>query len=320
MTTNDDPRRKSADPGATAPEHASGLSAEVARMRERFAFNAAFDAQIQQTVASSSDLLRTAAELRSDASQETTTILTRVEEMLVTQDIQHRRLLAAVLAEIAETQFQAERLSAAVENLGGQARSLANRLTYLQMMVKTSMGERAGSPPTGSPHQETTTRPPGRSEHAAAEWPPLTTPPTRTGMGTDRLIPDIGMPFLSPGGAASRFSPGARQPMTVIFQQVPSAAVAHDLQRFVDGLPQVLSVSTREFTAGVLRLQLLIDRGLSADDFRGWNGARLAPLHALTDVIVLRLVNGTASSPANEHVAPRENESTTYAEPTTRPE
>ncbi|MDQ3044613.1 MAG: hypothetical protein M3R06_05610 [Chloroflexota bacterium] len=273
-------------------------------MRERFAFNAAFDAQIQQTVVSSTDLLRTAAELRSHATNETAGILARVEESLLSQDIRHKHLLAAILTEIAETQFQAERLSSVVDSLSGQARTLAHRLTYLQMLVATNMGDRTGPTATDSPDQEASS--PQGPGHTAPEGRSPMSYPFRTGMGTDRLMPDANMPLMNPVGASSRFSPGTRQPMTVIFQQVPSASVAHDLQRFVDGLPQVLSVSTREFTAGILRLQLLIDRNLGVEDFRYWDGAPLLPLHALNDVIVLRL-GGGGPPDASAHETPRDN-------------
>jgi hypothetical protein len=80
-------------------------------------------------------------------------------------------------------------------------------------------------------------------------------------------------------------------PMVIVAHGVPSAAGALSLQRFVASLPQVASVTAREFAGGVLRLDARARDRLLVDQFRGWEPSRrLEVLTEREDVVEFALV------------------------------
>jgi hypothetical protein len=79
-------------------------------------------------------------------------------------------------------------------------------------------------------------------------------------------------------------------PFAVIVHGVSSARAALSLQRFVASLPQVATVSAREFAGGVLRLDAQVQQRLQVDEFRRWQTDRLIqPLTELPDVVEFAL-------------------------------
>ncbi len=75
----------------------------------------------------------------------------------------------------------------------------------------------------------------------------------------------------------------------VLVQLVPDGTTALSLQRYVTELDPVLRITSQEYAAGELRMQTLVSRPLTIDDFRGWNNGSLELAHSLLDALVLRL-------------------------------
>lgn len=84
--------------------------------------------------------------------------------------------------------------------------------------------------------------------------------------------------------------PAERVSMLLLVQRVPDAATAAALQRFVVALPPVRRVTSREFAANELRLQLQLSRPLTFADLAGWTGGALEPAHVLPDALVVRFL------------------------------
>ena len=100
-------------------------------------------------------------------------------------------------------------------------------------------------------------------------------------------------PMTSPDSSHSPAKPpaDAPAPRTVLAHGVASADDAIALQRSVRALKGVLSVDAREFSDGVLRLSVVAERGLTADDAQGW-GYPLTVVRAQDDVLEVQLERG----------------------------
>jgi hypothetical protein len=79
----------------------------------------------------------------------------------------------------------------------------------------------------------------------------------------------------------------------ILVQSVPDGTTALSLQRYVSELDQVLRITSQEYAAGELRMQTLVSRPLTIEDFRRWSNGLLELAHALPDALVLRI--GSAS-------------------------
>jgi hypothetical protein len=79
----------------------------------------------------------------------------------------------------------------------------------------------------------------------------------------------------------------------ILVQSVPDGTTALSLQRYVSELDQVIRITSQEYAAGELRMQTLVSRPLTIEDFRRWNNGLLELAHSLPDALVLRL--GSAS-------------------------
>jgi hypothetical protein len=75
----------------------------------------------------------------------------------------------------------------------------------------------------------------------------------------------------------------------ILVQSVPDGTTALSLQRYISELDQVLRITSQEYAAGELRVQTLVSRPLTIDDFRDWNNGVLSLAHSLPDALVLRL-------------------------------
>jgi hypothetical protein len=82
-------------------------------------------------------------------------------------------------------------------------------------------------------------------------------------------------------------STGERQ-VAVVAHGMPSARSAKSLQRFIASLPHVTTVTAREFSGGVLRLDASVREPLLVEQFRGWEPSRpVALLTERADVVEL---------------------------------
>jgi hypothetical protein len=81
--------------------------------------------------------------------------------------------------------------------------------------------------------------------------------------------------------------------MLILVQSVPDGTTALSLQRYVSELDQVLRITSQEYAAGELRMQTLVSRPLTIEDFHRWGNGLLELVHSLPDALVLRL--GSAS-------------------------
>jgi hypothetical protein len=79
----------------------------------------------------------------------------------------------------------------------------------------------------------------------------------------------------------------------ILVQSVPDGTTALSLQRYVSELDQVLRITSQEYAAGELRMQTLVSRPLTIEDFHRWSNGLLELAHSLPDALVLRL--GSAS-------------------------
>jgi hypothetical protein len=98
------------------------------------------------------------------------------------------------------------------------------------------------------------------------------------------------VPFTrKPAEPASGGAETAPISMLILIQSVPDGTTALSLQRYVTQLDQVLRITSQEYAAGELRMQTLVSRPLTIDDFRGWTQAHIELAHTLPDALVLRL-------------------------------
>ena len=117
---------------------------------------------------------------------------------------------------------------------------------------------------------------------------------------SDRVEQALGEPALDDNWTESglRTDLRAEQSVALVVYGVSSARAALSLQRFVASLPQVASVSAREFFGGVLRLDARVQDRLEAAEFLAWGDAH--SIEALTerpDVLEL-VLREPAMSPA----------------------
>jgi hypothetical protein len=100
---------------------------------------------------------------------------------------------------------------------------------------------------------------------------------------SDRVAGALGEPALENSWTESALTAdlSTEQPVALVVHGVPSARAALSLQRFVASLPQVASVSAREFFGGVLRLDARVQDRLEAAQFLAWGDAH--SIEALTE-------------------------------------
>jgi hypothetical protein len=90
--------------------------------------------------------------------------------------------------------------------------------------------------------------------------------------------------------ARSGSGAGPIETYTLLLHGVPRAATALSLKRYLEQLDAVHTVEPREFAAGLLRMQLTVERDLVADDFRGWAEAQsVSTVHARPGFLELQL-------------------------------
>ncbi len=88
-----------------------------------------------------------------------------------------------------------------------------------------------------------------------------------------RVARALGEP-VSANGSVVPLDMSIQNPVAVVVHGVPSARTALSLQRFIASLPQVASVSAREFAGGILRLDARVQDRLRLDQLSGWEDPR----------------------------------------------
>ncbi|MBW3632473.1 MAG: hypothetical protein KY456_05525 [Chloroflexi bacterium] len=109
---------------------------------------------------------------------------------------------------------------------------------------------------------------------------------------SDRVVRALGEPSNHNSWSTIDMPPETRteQPLAVVVHGVPSARTALSLQRFIASLPQVATVSAREFVGGVLHLDARVQDRLQAEQFLTWaDPRRIEALTERPDVIELAL-------------------------------
>lgn len=116
------------------------------------------------------------------------------------------------------------------------------------------------------------------------------------GVITNRLgkqeaaAPTAPVPFSRKSAAPPAPQPEAAPiSMLILVQAVPDGTTALSLQRYVSELEPVLRITSQEYAAGELRMQTLVSRPLTNEDFRGWHNGSLELAHSMADALVLRL-------------------------------
>jgi hypothetical protein len=107
-----------------------------------------------------------------------------------------------------------------------------------------------------------------------------------------RVSRALGEPASDNGWSSRDMPPQSRaeQELALVVHGVPSARTALSLQRFVASLPQVTTVSAREFVGGVLHLDARVKDRLQAEQFLTWaDPRRIEALTERPDVIELAL-------------------------------
>lgn len=85
--------------------------------------------------------------------------------------------------------------------------------------------------------------------------------------------------------------------LTVIAHGISRAATAISLQRFLAGLDAVRDVDAREFSSGILRLQVAASAPLTAEAMSDWaDGGPISVLQAGGDVFEIEVHNGATAS------------------------
>ncbi|MGH2616583.1 MAG: hypothetical protein ACRDJC_15185 [Thermomicrobiales bacterium] len=106
---------------------------------------------------------------------------------------------------------------------------------------------------------------------------------------SQRVARALGAPATT-NGWTPPVEPRPEQPVAVVVHGVPSARTALSLQRFVATLPQVATVSAREFAGGVLRLDVRVQDRLRVEEFLDWGDRQpIQPLTEREDVIEFAL-------------------------------
>jgi hypothetical protein len=188
------------------------------------------------------------------------------------------------------------------EALAQQVRYLQERLAFYEgfdhliqenvaqarELFRLASQEREAAAAVGSQSQQDAER---REAHLRSELEAIATDLRALSGTLDALTRRVSLAVgESSNGHVSAPRALAEHPFAVIVHGVPSARTALSLQRFVASLPQVASVSAREFAGGVLRLEAQVQKRLQVDEFRRWQSDRLIqPLTEQPDVVEFAL-------------------------------
>jgi hypothetical protein len=117
----------------TAPLSPNGgsaheLSAELARLRERFVAYERLDRQLDEMVTGLTDLLRGATELRRRTNQDIAAAIARCEELIVADHAHHRDTLSSLLADLDAAQHRTATVTTAVAKLQTELADITRRL------------------------------------------------------------------------------------------------------------------------------------------------------------------------------------------------
>jgi hypothetical protein len=238
--------------------HDANSDAELDRLRERLAYYESFDQLIQKSVGDAGTILREAIELRERTARESAEAAESAQAIRAAQVESFRSLYSGLLDDVTALQGTAERLARrltdAIDALEAELHpdvafpALPNSLT-------PELASRIDEPALEDaiPVSEPVSLP---EPQVAEEEKPLIAEPVSSSTGSD-------LPIDSEPG---RF--------VLLVHGVPNAATALSLKSYLDDLSFVSRVEPREFAAGVLRLQVMLDRALQREDLLAWDGGR----------------------------------------------
>lgn len=113
---------------SSAPDPASELRAELARLREQFGAIEQIDRQTSDMVARLADVVRSSAEIRAKTSLDIGASLLRCEEMIAAQIGQQRDVMSSLLGDIEAARDRVVGLSGFAAALEGQVATLQQRI------------------------------------------------------------------------------------------------------------------------------------------------------------------------------------------------
>jgi hypothetical protein len=105
--------------------------------------------------------------------------------------------------------------------------------------------------------------------------------------------PDSSVDVESPDGPIelAQTLPSGSGQFVLLVHGVPRAAMALSLKRHLEMLEMVRTVEPREFAAGVLRLQLQVERDITTDDLNGWTpDSGFRTIHARSGLLEIQLL------------------------------
>lgn len=256
--------------------HDANAHAELERLRERLAYYESFDQLIQKSVGDAGDILREAIEMRELAAQESVDAAHRVSALQKSQLESFRSRYSELLDDVSALQGVAERLARrltdAIDVLEAELQPQVD-FPALPNSLSPELASRIDSPADALSSIET-------EEIAALPEPVVvdttTTPP----------LP----PKPKPNDVVETSVRSGDDAFILLVHGVPNAATALNLKAHLEGLPFVSGIEPREFAAGMLRLQLQVDRELVQSDFRDWDGGTaVTVIHHRPGLLEVRL-------------------------------
>lgn len=265
------------------------LRQHLARARERLTFYESFDRIIGENIRRSGELMLETIALREEAQERERLTAQREAERDAARTAEQERYRALIGGLIAEADRAHDELTALRTRLADALSAITDR----------------GEPETASDagHQTEPPSPDAQREMGPSPDPETATPATAGAVSSseqshpeseNRALaaePDTGTNSAS-GGKNERASDGAPRTFDILVQGVPRAAVALSLQRYLNALPDISAVETREFAEGILRLTVTTTNqaGLADSDLAGWSdGGALVRRGEAANVLELTL-------------------------------
>ncbi len=279
----------------------SDIQQELVRLREKLAYYESFDQLIQKSVTDASELLREALEMREAASREIEAASKSAESARTSQLETYRSLFSEMLDEITLLQGHAERLARrltdAIDALEAQLLpevDFPGLPTTLTAELATTIDE----PPDAGVEPAVSVRSVESVELESTHVDDGAVVASQVDSDAERVeeeaittvAPDLS-PAESPETAEDvpvGASPDGR--FVLLVHGVHKAALALSLKSYLEELDVVDKVEPREFAAGLLRLQLQVQRNLEQDDLAGWpSGQSIQIVHVRPGLLEVKL-------------------------------
>lgn len=253
----------------------STADGEVERLRERLAYYESFDQLIQKSVSDANDILREAIAMREQAVREPAELASQVKLSRQLQLQSFRSLFAEMLDDITLLQGQAERLARRLSDAIDALEAELQPEAEFPALPESLLYEMESAIDDAIEHgviDETTELPEIAIEQSEGHEELPQSPSPADGENTASQIESGGGRFV------------------LLAHGVPKAATALSLKSYLEGLDIVTGIEPREFAAGVLRLQLEVERELQAGDLDGWTlGGTITVVHEQPGLLEVKL-------------------------------